>query len=324
MKAPRLLSFALSALLLSGLALPSPAEPLAVGTYNIRTSSADGNSTNAWKYRKADLAVFVRKLDLDVVGFQETKSNQMTFLQKQLPLYTMAGHFQKDGKQRMEGNPIFFRKSRFDLLREGVFWLSETPEVPGSKSWDTAYSRSCTWAILKDKASGATLCFANVHTDHISALAREKGMELLLGRLEEIAPEGASVVLVGDHNCRENAKPAQLAAAKLRDALYASKTPPQGPWRSFTGWRWVEKETPAVDALKVDISVRNARKGTPEGDRIEDGVPVFRKYGSRIDYIYVSEGVEVLSYETHADTRPAAKLYPSDHFPVTAKIEPRP
>ncbi len=316
-----LLPIAFSALLLAGLALPSPAEPLAVGTYNIRVSTADVNSTNAWKYRKEDLAAFVRKLDLDVVGFQETKSNQMEFLQKQLPLYTLAGHFKKGSKPQMEGNPIFFRTSRFDLLREGVFWLSETPDVPGSKSWKTAHPRSCTWAILKDKTSGATLCFANVHTDHISGLAREKGMELLLGRLEEIAPEGASVVLVGDHNCQETAKPAKLAAAKFRDALYASKTPPKGPWRSFTGWHWAERETPAVEALKVDAAVRNARRGTPEGDRLEDGIPVFRKYGSRIDYIYVSEGVMVHAYETHADTRPGAKLYPSDHFPVTADIE---
>ncbi len=192
--------------------------PVRVGTYNIRVSSADVNSTNAWKYRKGDLTNLVHRLDLDVVGFQEVRPNQLEFLR-------------------------------------------------------------------------------------------------------EAFPKGTPVILVGDHNCRENAKPAQQVAAKMRNVLYATQTPPKGPWRTFTGWRWVERETPAAEAIKVDVSVRNANAKSPEGQRIEDGIPVFRKYGARIDYIYVSEGVKVLDYETHADERSDGHFYPSDHFPVTATVE---
>ena len=43
--------------------------------------------------------------------------------------------------------------------------------------------------------------------------------------------------------------------------------------------------------------------------------------GPRIDYIWVSDGVRVLDYETVARTRPGVSLYPSDHFPVCATIE---
>ena len=296
--------------------------PVRVGTYNIRVSSADVNSTNAWKYRKGDLTNLVHRLDLDVVGFQEVRPNQLEFLREAFPECAVSGFFHDNARQKVATpNPIFFRRKQFDLLKEGVFWLSETPEVRNSKSWDTKFARVCSWVILTDKASGTTLCFANVHTDHISRLAREKGMELVLGRLDEIAPKGTPVILVGDHNCRENAKPAQLVAAKMRNALYATQTPPKGPWRTFTGWRWVERETPAAEAIKVDVSVRNANAKSPEGQRIEDGIPVFRKYGARIDYIYVSEGVKVLDYETHADERSDGHFYPSDHFPVTATVE---
>ena len=301
--------------------LPSHAERLNVGTYNIRTSSADHGTTNAWTLRRGEVAALVRRLDLDIVGFQEAMPGQVAFLRGKLPEYAVSGLRLGAGGKGMEGNPVFFRTNRLDLVSSGTFWLSETPDVPGSKSWNTACVRTCSWAVLKDKSSGATLCFANVHTDHKSRLAREKGMELVVQRLPQIAPEGASVILVGDHNCRENAKAAQIAAASMRDAIHASKTPPKGPWRSFTAWRWLDKETPAAEALKVDVSVRNAFAKTAEGDRLEDGVPVFLKYGSRIDYVYVSEGVEVLSYETHADSRPGEKRYPSDHFPVTAEIE---
>ena len=314
--------FALGAMLLAGAALSCRADTtqVRVGTYNMRVSSADVNSTNAWKYRRGDVGVLLRKLDLDVVGFQEVRPNQLEFLRKTFPECAVSGFFTNGAKKVATPNPILFRKERFDLLKEGVVWLSETPEVPNSKSWKTTFARCCSWVILTDRKSGATLCFANVHTDHISGLAREKGMEVVLNHLDEIAPKGASVILVGDHNCRETAKPSKLAAAKMRNALYASKTPPKGPWRTFTGWRWVERETPTVEAIKVDISVRNASKGTPEGERLEDGIPVFRKYGSRIDYIYVSEGVNVLDYETHADERSDGHFYPSDHFPVTATV----
>ncbi len=315
---------ALAVLLLLGTAIPCDGTPaqLRVGTYNIRVSSADTATTNAWRYRRKDVANLVRKLDLDVVGFQEVRSNQLDFLHKAFPKYAVSGYWQNGAGQKVAtSNPVFFRKERFDLLKEGVFWLSETPDVPNSKSWNTKNIRCCVWVVLADTAAGTTQCFANVHTDHISALAREKGMELLLNRLDEIAPKGAAVILVGDHNCRENTKPAKLAASKMQNAFYATKTPPKGPWRTFTGWRWVEHETPATEAMKVDVAIRNATKATPEGERREDGIPVFLKYGARIDYIYVSEGVKVLDCETHADVRSDGHFYPSDHFPVTAVIE---
>ena len=312
-------------LLFGGAAIHSHADApqFHVGTYNIRTSNGDRATTNAWACRKGYLAALVRKLDLDVVGIQEVKPGQLAFLRNELPQHAALGFFSNEATKRTEStpNPVFFRKERFDLVRDGVFWLSETPDVPLSKSWATSEPRACTWVVLKDKASGATLCFANVHTDHLSPLAREKGMGLVLDRLAEIAPQGAAVVLVGDHNCRENTRPAKLAAARMRDALYATQTPPKGPWRTFTAWRWLEHETPATEALKVDSAIRNATKKSPEGERLEDGIPVFKKYGARIDYIYVSEGVKVLEYESHADKRPDGNYYPSDHFPVTAVIE---
>lgn len=43
--------------------------------------------------------------------------------------------------------------------------------------------------------------------------------------------------------------------------------------------------------------------------------------GPRLDYIYVSPGVRVKDYRTVSTPRPGKKLYPSDHFPVTATVE---
>ena len=174
---------------------------------------------------------------------------------------------------------------------------------------------------LKDRKTGKTFCFANTHTDHVSALARKEGMLLIIRRMHEFAPPGTPVIFTGDHNCRETEEPAQAVSKLLKNALYISETPPTGPWRTFTGWHWREKEYSTTDALKLAPHVRNARKGSPDADKRQNGGYVWEDCGARIDYIYVSDGIRVKSYATRDDPRPGTKLYPSDHFPVTAVIE---
>ena len=113
-------------------------------------------------------------------------------------------------------------------------------------------------------------------------------------------------MFTGDHNCQETEAPAIAVSKLLRNAMAVSKTPPMGPWRSFTGWKWRDWERPAAKALSLPRAERNA----PGGD-----------FGSRIDYIYVSPGVKVRSCRTVSTPRPGRNLYPSDHFPVVADVE---
>lgn len=297
------------------------AKTLRVGTYNIRTQPCDMDTPNAWDERKGDLVALVRKLDLDAFGLQEVCPGQADYLTNCLPQYAMVGVHREDGKREGEASPVFYRKSRFDAVKSGTFWLSETPDVPGSKSWETACTRVCSWMLLKDRNTGKTFCFANTHTDHVSELARKEGMLLIIRKMREFAPSGTPIVFTGDHNCRETEEPAQAVSKLLKNALYVSETPPAGPWRTFTGWTWRDKEYSAVDAMKLAPHVRNARKGSPDADKKKNGGYVWEDCGPRIDYIYVSEGIRVLSYATRDDARPGKNLYPSDHFPVTAVIE---
>ena len=292
-----------------------------VGTYNIRCQNGDKGTPNAWDERKGDLADLIRRLDFDVLGLQEVCAGQADYLTNSLPQYAMVGVHRTDGKRRGEASPVFYRKDRFEALKSGTFWLSETPEVPGSISWGAACTRICTWALLKDRRTGKTLCFANTHTDHISALARKNGMLLIIERMKKFAPGGTPIVFTGDHNCRETEEPAVAVSKLLKNALYASETPPAGAWRSFSGWTWRDREYSAVDALNMPLNVRNARKGSPDAEKSRNGGYVWEDCGGRIDYIYVSDGVRVKSYATHTDARPGKKLYPSDHFPVSAVVE---
>ena len=292
-----------------------------VGTYNIRLQPGDKGTPNAWNERKADFLDLIRKMDLDAFGLQEVCPGQAEYITNNLPQYVLVGEHRNGDRVSGEASPVLYRKSRFDAIKCGTFWLSETPDVPGLKGWGAACPRVCSWMWLKDRRNGKTFCFANTHTDHVSALARKEGMLLIIRRMHEFAPPGTPVIFTGDHNCRETEEPSQAVSKLLKNALYVSETPPTGPWRTFTGWKWRDTEYSTVDALKLQPNVRNARKGSPDADKIKNGGYVWEDCGPRIDYIYVSDGIRVKSYSTRGDARPGKKLYPSDHFPVTAVIE---
>lgn len=308
----------LLALLLVGMAGFADEIPIKVGSYNIRLETADKGTDNAWPNRKADLVALVRGLDLDVFGMQEVCPGQAKYFREQLPDWEFVGDHREADRVSGEASPVFYRKSRFEALDRGTFWLSETPEVPASKSWGTACTRVCSYLILRDRKTDRKFCFANTHTDHVSAEAREKGMLLVIERMKTFGA-GAPIIFTGDHNCRENDKPALAVSRILKNALLVSETDPKGSWRTFNGWAWRAREVPASEALKESVAVRNARSGSPDGDKV-DGRHRVEDYGARIDYIYVSSGVRVLDYATINTPRPGRELYPSDHFPVTATV----
>jgi endonuclease/exonuclease/phosphatase family metal-dependent hydrolase len=276
-----------------------------VGTYNIRQSaaSADKHTPNSWSARRDAIADLISKMNLDVFGLQEVRPDQLAFLKKKLPEYEFVGDFRNADKKTGEASPVVYRKSRFIDESKGTFWLSETPDVPGVKGWGSACPRVCSYIILKDRLSSARFCFANAHTDHVSAMAREKGMLLVIERMKSLG-DSLPIVFTGDHNCRETDTPARAVSAILKDAVrHTLHSPPSGPWRTYNAWKWKEKELSALDAMKLPA------------DELSDGLD-----GARIDYIYVSHDIKVLDYVVRNDTRPGTIYYPSDHFPVVSTI----
>ena len=294
-------------------------DAIRVGSYNVRLSIGDKGTPNAWPERRADLVALVKDLDLDVFGMQEVRPDAAAYFRENLSDWEFVGDHRGPDRASDEASPVFYRKSRFEALKKGTFWLSETPEVPASKSWGTACTRVCSYLILRDRRTGRKFCFANTHTDHVSALAREKGMLLIIERMKAFG-EGVPIIFTGDHNCRETEAPAVAVSQILKNALYLSETEPTGSWRTFSGWQWRDEEVSIAEALRYPPDVRNARKGSPDAQKVGGEHP-YEKFGPRIDYIYVSPGVRVLSYGTVNEPRPGKQLYPSDHFPIVATVE---
>jgi endonuclease/exonuclease/phosphatase family metal-dependent hydrolase len=282
------LSFSLAMLLASAPA--SAAEALLrVMTFNLRyATAADGE--NSWPNRKDLLLETIRQFDPDLLGTQETLAVQADFLAQNLPGSTLVGVGRDDGKRQGEFSALMFKKARFDLIDSGTFWLSETPEKIGSKSWDSSLPRIATWARLRDKANGGReICYLNTHWDHRGNQARVESAKIIRRWISKHAPDSVAIV-TGDLNITEDHEGYRTLASTseaplLRDvfrALHPRQDAEEATFHNFSG----------------------------------------KRAGRRIDFIFVSPQatpVDAGIDHTNRDGR-----YPSDHFPVTAvlRIEP--
>lgn len=192
--------------------MQSAAQGVNVMTYNIRFDNpADG--INQWGNRKQKVFDLIKKYDPDILGVQEALHHQLKDLTGYLVQYTFIGVGRDDGKQAGEYSAILFNKNRFEVLDQNTFWLSETPEIPGSRSWDAAITRVATWARLKDKRSGAEFVIINTHFDHIGNEARSNSAAILKAKALELG-KNLPVIITGDFNCTRDEIPYQRMMAK--------------------------------------------------------------------------------------------------------------
>lgn len=262
-----------------------PLVPVTVMTYNIRFNNPD-DGPNAWPKRREAVIGLISKYDPDLFGLQEALIDQIHDIHDGLGHYSWFGVGRDDGVARGEFSPVFYRDERFDLLDGATFWLSETPDVPGSMGWDAACPRVVTWVKLQDRSSGEILFFFNTHFDHMGDTARMESARFLMEKIREIAGD-YSVVVTGDFNLKESEGPYFILTDESKD-FHLTDTrhqvnPAEGPDYTYMGFDFV---------------------GEP---------------GEIIDYIFVRNFKEVFSHRIITDNTNG--IYPSDHLPVMVKIE---
>ncbi|MCE9560627.1 MAG: endonuclease/exonuclease/phosphatase family protein [Planctomycetes bacterium] len=265
-----------------------PAPDVKVMSFNIRYGTAkDGE--NHWDKRKEFLADTVKAFGPDLLGTQENLGFQRDFLAEKLAGYEALGVGRDDGKEKGEMMAVFWRKERFEKTDGGHFWLSETPKVAGSKSWDSSLPRMATWVKLKDKkADGKAVLWVNTHFDHMGKVSRVEAAKLLRSQIAALG-EGCSILVTGDFNSGEESD----------------------PYKALFGVGGKD-ESPVVDSYRVAHPKREDNEGTTTPFK-----PGPSK-GSRIDWIGVSRDWKVVSAEIDHTSRDGRT--PSDHFPITAVI----
>lgn len=268
-----------------GSVAPAVAQPLRVMSFNVRFPSKD-DGANLWEKRRDLAAAMIRREHPELIGTQELFQRQGDDLVARLPGYAWFG-IDRRGGHADEHMGVLYDTKRLRLVETGQFWLSDTPEVAASISWNNLYPRMVTWAIFErigpGKDKGRRFRLLNTHFPYRDedAVAREKAARLIVARLGTLPGAELPTVLTGDFNTGPDSAAWQVLAGALTDTRAAAPTRkgPEGTWHAFTG-----------------------------------------KPDQRIDGIFV-QGFTALRAETLTDHE--GPVWTSDHFPIVADLKMR-
>lgn len=263
---------------------------LKVVSFNIRYGTANDGESH-WDKRREFLIETIKALKPDLLGTQETLGFQRDYLARELADFDHIGVGRDDGKDAGEMMALYYRRDRFEPLDSGHFWLSETPNVIGSKSWDSSLPRMVTWVKLRDKIRplARPILFFNTHFDHRGMTARLESARLIRAKLDELGKD-YSLIITGDFNTDDQSPPYEALFSSVED-----------------------RESRLVDTYRVVHSVKATAEGTFSGFKATE------VNGARIDWIGVSGDWKIRSAEIDRTSRNGRT--PSDHWPVTATLD---
>ena len=269
-------------LLCTGMVI-SGQQTIAVMSFNIRLDvAADGE--NRWDIRKEKVTELMKFYEPDFIGTQEVMHHQLLFIKQELSQYGHIGVGRDDGKEKGEYSAILYNAAKFEVKKQGTFWLSLTPDTV-SKGWGANYNRVCTYGLFRHKKSHDFFWVANTHFDHQSELARAESAKLIMGKIEQLNKEKRyPVIFTGDLNAQPADEPVLYISTIMNSARNISEQQPYGVIDTWNGFQFSKK---------------------PSGC---------------IDYIFVSKdnSWRVKKFATLTDSYDMK--YPSDHFPVLAVL----
>ncbi len=264
-------------------------------SFNVRYENSGDFGNNAWRQRIGGAVHLIRREAPDVIGVQEALHGQAADLWASLPEFGFHGVGRSDGERAGEYSGIFYRRDRLepDPADRGTFWLSDTPESAGSKTWGNQIPRVAAWCRFTDRASRRGFYVFNTHWDHQNQPSREQAALLIARRIDSRRFPQEPVVMLGDFNSLEtNPGIAYLCGKKVR----------LGGEQHF----WNHGLTDVYQALHPDE--RNRRTLHFWSDS--------RKGSLKVDHIFVSRNAEIMAAEIVSGDQPPV----SDHYPVTAQV----
>ncbi len=252
---------------------------LTLVTCNIRFDNpADG--ANSWSHRRIFLSELLLSHSPDIIATQEGRFHQLQDLKSLLPGFEMIDQHRSWIGERMY--PTFFiRKNKFEFMKSEDIWLSETPDIAGSRSFDSAFPRLMTWMKVQPVNSQNDLWLVNTHLDHIKEETRLGQIKVLSNEIKKFWNEKDSLFIMGDFNDH----PESVVRKHLEKTFSL-----QDAWKLFH---------------KTEESSHHAFQGE---------VP----NGSRIDWILVDSRLKVLNAEMDKSSRDGK--FPTDHYPVVTTI----
>ena len=251
-------------------------------TSNIRFANT-GDGIHTWEKRKELLAKIYREFAPDILGTQEGRKIQLKELDDSLLGLVLIDQHRTWIDERMYPC-LFVNPETVTVERSGDIWLSETPDVSGSISFQSTFPRLCTWAEITLKKTGLQIIVVNTHLDHVLASTRERQIEVLIKEVKKTSSR--PVLLMGDFNESPltGLKQSLMSAFQLKDP-------------------WTEKG--------------HAEETSHHGFKGSDA-----SSGERIDWILIPNIFECENVTMVKAVGPEG-VFPSDHYPILATVIPK-
>jgi endonuclease/exonuclease/phosphatase family metal-dependent hydrolase len=239
------------------------------------------DGTNSWPHRRLNLANLLLSHKPDIIATQEGRFDQLKDFESLLKDYRIVDLHRSWIKERMYP-PLFIRKEAFEYIKSEDLWLSETPEVAGSFSFESTFPRLMTWMMVQPKNSKTNMLVVNTHLDHVKKETRINQVKVLSQEIKKIWDKKSSLVIMGDFN--------DAPDSEVRENLMAEFPDLQDSWRLFNS---------------VEETSHHSFSGECQN-------------GSRIDWILLDRSAKVLECLMEKSTFEGQ--YPSDHFPIVCHI----
>ena len=249
-------------------------------TFNMRDVTLNDPSPNDWVSRLPRCVTVINNSNPGIIGLQEATGSQIGDLLTDLPNYSLAG----SGTHTV----LFYDKTKYKVIENGAFWLSETPDQSGSVGWDAIYERVCTWAIFEDLNTGKSFYGFNTHYSHVGANARLESSKLITQRIANRAHPEYPFLLTGDFNAAEGSDPISYLKSDANNTV-----------KMTDSYR-------VVYPNEVNSGTFHYYSGTTTENKIDY---VFAETGA-----FTTISAEIIHYNENGN-------YPTDHYPVAAVIE---
>ena len=246
-------------------------------SFNIRCG--EDPSPNTVSERTPRVKTYLANYLPDIIGLQEVTTTWKSVLSTALSGY--SSEFVWRGSSKAEAAPLYWKTSKFTVLEQGTFWLSETPDKT-SIGWGASVQRTCSYAVLQPKNTDMLILAYNTHLDHQVDKAKIEGIKLIRTRITAMETKYRNkgytniyAFVTGDFNAKPTAEAGKYLAntmVEARNNACLLETPAD------------QKTYSAYNTTSVQI----------------------------IDYIYVDRDVDVKTYKVTVDTINGEAI--SDHY----------
>ncbi|MHA7879142.1 MAG: endonuclease/exonuclease/phosphatase family protein [Saccharospirillum sp.] len=234
-------------MLCSGLSM---AQSFTVASFNIHYITPN-QADNDWPDRREAVRRVVGAMNADILAFQEmetfvgghanSENRQLDWVLAHHRHYAVGAY--GDARSFPITQPILYDPERFDLLDQGWFFYSQTPDQIYSRTFNGGYPAFTSWVKLKERNSGQPLWVLNNHFDYASGSNRRRSADLVAEFLAPIQCRQEAVIVLGDFNA-----PSFWPPMPFLEQQGLKLVPPSGgTHRLFLGWALL----PAIDHILI-------------------------------------------------------------------------